>query len=217
MLLLDNFIHADLHPGNIMVKFYKPEQLNLWEEIMSSWPFNLLTTTPTPDPAAIPEKSDNDAAHLRLLPHIHDQQPWLSELASLEIDSYQPQLIFIDTGLVTELSRHNRKNFIDMFCALAEFDGYRTGWIMIDRCTTPWMVVEPEVFALKMQHLILKVKAKTFALGQVKIGELIGEAMGMVRKHRVRMEGEFVNVIIGILLLEGIGRHLDPDMDIFKA
>ncbi|KAH9441853.1 hypothetical protein Pst134EA_032188 [Puccinia striiformis f. sp. tritici] len=24
MLLIDNFVHADLHPGNIMVKFYKP-------------------------------------------------------------------------------------------------------------------------------------------------------------------------------------------------
>ena len=29
MLLLDNFVHADLHPGNIMVRFYKAEQPNL--------------------------------------------------------------------------------------------------------------------------------------------------------------------------------------------
>lgn len=24
MLLLDNFVHSDLHPGNIMIKFVKP-------------------------------------------------------------------------------------------------------------------------------------------------------------------------------------------------
>ena len=29
MLLIDNFVHADLHPGNIMVRFYKPEQIDL--------------------------------------------------------------------------------------------------------------------------------------------------------------------------------------------
>ncbi len=29
MLLLDNFVHADLHPGNIMVRFYKAGRPNL--------------------------------------------------------------------------------------------------------------------------------------------------------------------------------------------
>jgi aarF domain-containing kinase len=29
MLLIDNFVHADLHPGNIMVRFYKPSELDL--------------------------------------------------------------------------------------------------------------------------------------------------------------------------------------------
>ena len=29
MLLIDNFIHADLHPGNIMVRFYQAHQPQL--------------------------------------------------------------------------------------------------------------------------------------------------------------------------------------------
>ena len=39
----------------------------------------------------------------------------------------------------------------------------------------------------------------------------------MVRNHHVRLEGDFVNVVISILLLEGIGRQLDPEMDLFKS
>jgi aarF domain-containing kinase len=31
------------------------------------------------------------------------------------------------------------------------------------------------------------------------------------------MEGDFVNVVISILLLEGIGRSLDPELDLFKS
>ena len=33
----------------------------------------------------------------------------------------------------------------------------------------------------------------------------------------MRMEGDFVNVVISILLLEGIGRSLDPNLDLFKS
>jgi len=35
--------------------------------------------------------------------------------------------------------------------------------------------------------------------------------------HHVRMEGDFVNTVISILLLEGIGRQLDPGLDLFKS
>jgi aarF domain-containing kinase len=31
------------------------------------------------------------------------------------------------------------------------------------------------------------------------------------------MEGDFVNTVLSILLLEGIGRQLDPNMDLFKS
>lgn len=39
----------------------------------------------------------------------------------------------------------------------------------------------------------------------------------MVRRHHVRMEGDFVNVVISILLLEGIGRSLNPDVDLLSS
>lgn len=41
--------------------------------------------------------------------------------------------------------------------------------------------------------------------------------MNMVRMHHVKLEGDFVNVVVSIMLLEGIGRQLDPDLDLFKS
>ena len=57
-----------------------------------------------------------------------------------------------------------------------------------------------------MQHL--SVKSKTFALWKVKIGDMLGTALSMVQSHHVRLEGDFFNVVISVLLLEGIGRAL---------
>lgn len=210
MLLIDNFVHADLHPGNIMVNFYKPTQ----PDVML--PSYMSRQDPT-QPSTASEIDESEAVLSRLRPHIGKRAEWIDALAQIDKEGYRPQLIFIDTGLVTELNANNRTNFLDLFRAIAEFDGYKAGHLMIERCRQPDAVVNGEVFALKMQHLVLAVKGQTFALGNVKIGDVLSEVLGMVRAHHVRMEGDFVNVVISILLLEGIGRTLDPDLDLFKS
>ena len=217
MLLIDNFVHADLHPGNIMVRFYKSRTIDLHELIKILWsrPNNQNNGTDSKRPPMDPKVTEE--AITRLRPHKHDPIAWNAELEKLDKEGFRPQLIFIDTGLVTELNDVNRRNFLDLFRAVAEFDGYRAGHLMVERCRQPDAVLDPEIFALKMQHLVLGVKSKTFALGQIKFGDVLNEVLRMVRKHHVRLEGDFVNVVISILLLEGIGRQLDPDMDLFKS
>lgn len=205
MLLLDNFIHADLHPGNIMVRFYKPETLDL----------AFGRHKQSDDPGVGTDVTEEVLEQLRPLRHKPTQ--WREQLRKIDAEGYRPQLILIDTGLVTSLNAANRTNFLDLFKAIAEFDGYRAGHLMVDRCRQPEAVVDAEVFALKMQHLVLGVKSRTFALGNVKIGDILNQVLGMVRTHHVRMEGDFVNVVISILLLEGIGRSLDPGLDLFRS
>ncbi|KAK0662578.1 ABC1 family-domain-containing protein [Cercophora samala] len=205
MLLLDNFVHADLHPGNIMVRFYETERPSL--RLRQAHDSHEL-------------HSDGDATeHVlsRLRPFRNDKEQWTAELNKIDREGFRPQLIFIDTGLVTELNETNRQNFLDLFRAVAEFDGYKAGHLMCERCRQPDAVLDKEVFALKMQHLVLGVKSRTLALGNVKIGDILQEVLNMVRQHHVRLEGDFVNVVISILLLEGIGRSLNPDVDLLSS
>lgn len=206
MLLIDNFVHADLHPGNIMVRFYKPGQLDL----------SLTKGRHTPRVSKDSPEDPIESVLNRLRPYQKNPERWSEALAQLDAEGYRPQLIFIDTGLVTELNDVNRRNFLDLFRAIAEFDGYRAGHLMVERSRQPDSVINKEVFALKMQHLVLSVKGRTFALGNVSIGDVLHQVLAMIRGHHVRLEGDFVNVVISILLLEGIGRSLDPDLDLFK-
>ncbi|PYH97480.1 ubiquinone biosynthesis protein [Aspergillus ellipticus CBS 707.79] len=207
MLLIDNFIHADLHPGNIMVRFYRPSELDL----------SLGNKSRASDAPTAAEVDVMDSVLARLRPHLNDRQDWKRALDDLNAEGYRPQLIFIDTGLVTQLNELNRLNFIDLFRAIAEFDGFRAGELMVERCRQPEAVINPYYFALGMEHLVLNVKSRTFALGNVKIGDVLSEVLSLVRNHHVRLEGDFVNVVISCLLLEGIGRNLDPNLDLFKS
>ncbi|KAF7729435.1 hypothetical protein EC973_004414 [Apophysomyces ossiformis] len=203
MLIFYNFVHADLHPGNIMVKFYKPSAHHPVQKAWSKLAGHEL-------------KDYGDLAVQRVLAVRDDPERMQQEFEALDNEGYSPHLVFIDTGLVNELNDVNRRNFLDLFRAVAQFDGYRAGELMVERCRTPELVIQPDVFALRMQNLILGLKQNTFHLGAVKIGNLLHEAMNMVRAHHVKLEGDFVNVIVSIMLLEGIGRQLDPDLDLFK-
>ncbi|KAI1823526.1 ABC1 family protein [Xylaria intraflava] len=205
MLLIDNFVHADLHPGNIMVRFYQTRQPNLGLRRRDKVP-----------PAEQSDVTEHVLSRLRPHRKQKDTAAWEAELSKIDAEGFRPQLIFIDTGLVTELNATNRRNFLDLFKAIAEFDGYKAGHLMCERCRQPEAVIDKEVFSLRMQHLILSVKSRTLALGNVKIGDILQQVLDMVRAHHVRLEGDFVNVVISILLLEGIGRSLDPDLDLLS-
>lgn len=120
MLLLDNFVHSDLHPGNIMVKFYKPSTSfilqNIWASITGAAPPN--------DPlVSSQDASDSsDAIVARLRPLKRSKKEWLTEMDKLFDEGYQPELVLLDAGLVTQLDGQNRQNFLDLFQAIAEFD-----------------------------------------------------------------------------------------------
>ena len=216
MLLLDNFVHSDLHPGNIMIKFMKQREHVKTDK--SWWNYLSEPSSDTPsNPSHTPASNANDTVvdHLRSL--VDKPESWHAALQELNADGYVPEIVFVDAGLVTTLNTVNLQNFLDLFRAVAEFDGYRTGQLMIERCRTPHLAIDPETFALKMQHIVLSVKRKTFSLGQIKISDILRDVLSAVRKHHVKMEGDFVNTVISVLLLEGIGRQLDPGLDLFKS
>lgn len=195
MLILDDFIHSDLHPGNIIIKFVK----------MNSFRSKVLST----------EDNLDVVSQLREL-YKNDKKNFIKSLTEV-LTEYIPQICFIDVGLVTELNNTDRVNFIDLFNALARFDGYRAGELMIERSRTPETAINNAEFANKVDVLVSNIKRQTFTLGTVSIGHLLDQMLSMVRSHHVRMEADFVSVVVSILLLEGIGRQLDPNLDLFDS
>lgn len=99
---------------------------------------------------------------------------------------------------------------------MAEFDGSLVARLMIERSRTPHTVIDPEGFVSTMQDFLDDVKMNTLKLGNIKVGDILAKVFTMVRQHHIKIEGDFANVGISIVLLEGIGRRLDPDIDLLK-
>ena len=152
MTFLDNFIHADLHPGNIIVR---------------------------------------------------------------NLDNGNLELSMIDVGIVAKLQPEDRKNFIELFDAVIKNDGKRVGRLMIERSRGKTCLNE-EGFMKELDEVVTEVHACGLSLGRIGIGPLLQKVLVACYNHGVKIESRFAIVIIALGISEGLGRRLDPDVDILK-
>lgn len=216
MLLIDNFAHADLHPGNIMVKFYRPSMRSMLQNAFSRVFYRF-----DPDyvlghrgrTGIIPD----DQVSQELVARSNDSDSWHSAIRSIQEDGFLPELVILDAGLVSELSPKNLRNFLDLFAAIAMFDGRQAGSLMVDRCRTPELVTDREQFIRVIEGVMDSVKSETFSLASLNIGDVLNKVLKAVRTYHVKMEPDFVDTVLSILILEGIGRKLDANIDLFRS
>ncbi|KYM83507.1 putative aarF domain-containing protein kinase 2 [Atta colombica] len=126
MIFKDNFIHCDLHPGNILVE----------KTIAKASLFNTFWRVITSDYAE------------------HDSR-----------------LIILDCGLVVSLNERCRQNLRDVFYSVLTRN--------------------------------------------VNVSTVMSELFSAMINHRVKQDGSFSSVILSMLVIEGLGRCLDPKIDIF--
>ncbi|KAK8942580.1 hypothetical protein KSP39_PZI009305 [Platanthera zijinensis] len=160
MLLVDNFIHADMHPGNILVR--------------------------------LPQRKRSRKRLFRPKPHI----------------------IFLDVGMIAELSRSDRRNLLEFFKAVALRDG-RTAAECTLRLSRKQSCPNPKAFIEELE--------RTFTYWGTSEGDIYHPAecmhqlLDQVRRYRVNVDGNVCTVLVTILVLEGWQRKLDPDYDIMHT
>lgn len=151
MVFQDNFVHGDLHPGNIIVP----------------------------------------------------------------IDGV-PGLVLVDAGITTSLTKNDRRNFLDLFTAIVKNEGKTAGRLLVERASYH-ECSDIEGFSTAIANLIQKANSSGLRLGKVHIGSLITELLGLCLVHKVKLDSQFVSILIAANILEGVGRSLDPDINILKV
>lgn len=143
MIFVDGFVHADLHPGNV-----------------------LLT-------------DDNG-------------------------------LVLIDLGMVAEVPADMVRPWVQTNLALAQQDGQQAARLFYAYApsvgTSDYAAYEGEVVKY-FEGLYGK------SLGEVEVTEVLGGIMDILRRHRVQVDPSFTVVNVAMLVSEGLGKQLDPDID----
>ncbi|KXZ44199.1 hypothetical protein GPECTOR_71g560 [Gonium pectorale] len=190
MMLVDNLIHSDLHPGNILVRLDPPGGLlgvlyGALERIRG-----------------LPSVAPPTRARIELL-----QQRWL-----------QPSLVLLDVGMATELSPVDQVNMVGLFRSFAAMDGRACGEWTLRFSGDSQSCPDPEAFRTAMQEAFDELhRMDLAAAGQAdscafKNGaDALAAVLELVRLHQVSLPGHICAVVVTTLVLEGWSNKLDPD------
>jgi aarF domain-containing kinase len=126
------------------------------------------------------------------------------------------QMTLIDAGLIVEMNKKDRRNFVELFSAILRNDGERAGRLMVERSRTGFCL-DDDAFAQEIKDIVTDVHKSGLNFRKVSVSELLGRVMSACYKYQVKLESKFITVVIAMTILEGLGRRLNPDADIFLA
>jgi aarF domain-containing kinase len=176
MVFMDNFVHGDLHPGNVLVRttFEEEKPSSLW---------NMTSTEPT--------------------------KPKVKR-----------SIVFLDAGIANSLSPDDQKNLSDLFRAVIVNEGYRAGELLVERAKHERCSQVPggvDKFAKGVQAIVSEFhdrRREGLTLGAIRIGSLLSRVLDLCRVHGVEVDPAMACVVISTLVLEGLGRSLQPDLNL---
>ncbi|KAJ7997892.1 hypothetical protein DPEC_G00216880 [Dallia pectoralis] len=177
MVFVDNFVHGDLHPGNILVQRASGDDEPQGRATLTDlWDTVVVSMRPSPAP-------------------LH--------------------LVLLDAGIVSQLSERDLRNFRDVFTAVVLRQGERVAELILNHARANECQDVP-MFKQEMAQLVDHALSNTLTLGKVHVAELLSKVFGVLITHKVKLESNFASIVFAIMVLEGLGRSLDPNLDILE-
>jgi ubiquinone biosynthesis protein len=123
------------------------------------------------------------------------------------------RIAIVDLGLVGELDPPHRATFSRFFAAWASRDPDTMAHLLYSVAINP---IEGAEAYERFRVAVVEFMARTWGhkMAEVHPGKLLLDMLGLLRRHRIRMAPAFTIVNIAIAVTEGIGRQLDPDLDL---
>jgi ubiquinone biosynthesis protein len=117
---------------------------------------------------------------------------------------------FTDFGRCGTISRVGRDQLADLFMAIVDDDVPLAVDTLFTAAGSPG---EIDVAELEREVSRLITKYYNKSLNQIRMGDLITEVMDLVRNHHLMLSSELAMLLTTLVVLEGLGRLLDPDFD----
>ncbi len=123
----------------------------------------------------------------------------------------ESEVVLIDLGLVTELPDDYFRIWIETFVALSQKNGEHAARLFYGYAPTIGPNLDYPTFERDVCDFLDGLYGKS--IGEVEVGAAVSGMMNVLRKHRVQIDPVFTVAHLAILVAEGLGKQLDPTID----
>ena len=120
-------------------------------------------------------------------------------------------MTFLDLGMVAEIPPDLMRPWVETFTALAQQDGRAAARLFYVHAPS---VGTDDYAAYEREVLEYLEKLWGVRLGDIEVGAIVSGMMNVLRRHRIQIEPVFTVVNVALLVAEGLGKQLDPRIDL---
>ncbi|XP_010338689.2 putative aarF domain-containing protein kinase 2 isoform X2 [Saimiri boliviensis] len=125
---------------------------------------------------------------------------------SVPVSSYQ------QAGIPVDLKRKIARLGINMLLKM----GQRVAELILHHARAS-ECRDVEGFKTEMAKLVTQARKNTITLEKLHVSSLLSSVFKLLMTHKVKLESNFASIVFAIMVLEGLGRSLDPKLDILEA
>jgi ubiquinone biosynthesis protein len=125
------------------------------------------------------------------------------------------RVAILDLGLVGELGGEHKRGLATYFAAFAQGDGATMARLMTELSPSARALRDYPAFERAICEFVGRYHGRR--LGEVQVSVVFLDMMDILRRHRLRANPIFTLVNIAIMVTEGIGKQLDPELDLMRS
>ncbi|MBI2942242.1 MAG: AarF/ABC1/UbiB kinase family protein [Chloroflexi bacterium] len=117
----------------------------------------------------------------------------------------------IDFGMVGTVDARTREQLVDVLLAVTTRDADR----LVDTLLELGVVrrrVNRDLLQRDLEHMVSRYYGRT--LGEVPLGQLLTDALGVIRRHRLQLPPNLALLLKTMVMSEGLGEQLDPSFNL---
>lgn len=192
MLLQDNLMHADLHPGNILIQ-------QTFESMSTNPPIEL--------DMAVAKMTD------RIL---QKTDTALTPLPTKEGDPISAKIVLVDAGMTARLVVQEQRNFIGLLEAMGEGRGDEAADHVMKFSDNAKYSKSTRTAFRKDMKLLFAIDCRGYG-NNVDIGLALRGILNLIRIHKITIDANYATLVMNCLCLDGMAQSLLPTYNILDG